>query len=349
MNYRRNGKLQACEPCRKGKLRCDHMMPHCGRCVKKNKTDKCVYHPAPLSKSATKARLQSGQVGTGVLLERPSHQPPSATSQVSTPVDYVTFLQHTSRPTSFPSFANFVQPESTFTTSTPDSFLKSPSHKPEQPVIMPQVTVEPRELPADRITQLDPQRFENGASFISHSAVLAENESSIGLSPPGSCAPRVSQAHIEKGAAVLLLLQDLSSIQKYVEKWFSFAGGVVVIEPMIKIYLDGLWTAWHTTLESSKVMDLQAMSAQVWENTSKPLSRLLKRNTTPRGFCANVTGVDLRWETIGIIVSLVSLVAQSLKGIVSTVVARRQAADFALQMAIQYFVLTMHRPLIGLH
>ncbi|KAF2492744.1 hypothetical protein BU16DRAFT_466528 [Lophium mytilinum] len=49
-SYRRNGKLQSCEPCRKGKLRCDHMTPTCGRCARRNKSDQCVYHPAPLTK-----------------------------------------------------------------------------------------------------------------------------------------------------------------------------------------------------------------------------------------------------------------------------------------------------------
>ncbi len=116
---------------------------------------------------------------------------------------------------------------------------------------------------------------------------------------------------------VLSLLQDISSLQKYIDKWFSFAGGVVVIEPMVKIYLDGLRSTWYKVLESSKTVDLQAMSAKVWENTTKPLSRLLKRDTNPRDFCTNVTGADLRWEVIGIIVSLVSLVAQSLKGLPS--------------------------------
>jgi len=35
--FRRNGKLQACEPCRKSKLRCDHVLPYCGRCAKRKR------------------------------------------------------------------------------------------------------------------------------------------------------------------------------------------------------------------------------------------------------------------------------------------------------------------------
>lgn len=47
--YRRNGKLQSCEPCRKSKLRCDHTTPSCGRCVRRKRAEQCVYHPSPLT------------------------------------------------------------------------------------------------------------------------------------------------------------------------------------------------------------------------------------------------------------------------------------------------------------
>lgn len=181
------------------------------------------------------------------------------------------------------------------------------------------VLKKPNEAAVGRPLLPDLQEFDSG-SFISHSAVLAENEPHIGLSPPGPFECSVSQTHIDRGAAVLLLLKDLSSIQKYIDKWFSFAGGVVVIEPMVRIYLEGLWATWGKILESSKIEDLQAMSAQVWNNTSKPLSRLLKRETTPRDFCTSVTGANLRWEVIGIITSLVPLIAQSLKGLPSAAV-----------------------------
>lgn len=46
---RRNGQLSSCEPCRKSKLRCDHATPVCGRCIRRGRTNACVYHPAPLT------------------------------------------------------------------------------------------------------------------------------------------------------------------------------------------------------------------------------------------------------------------------------------------------------------
>ncbi|WPH02274.1 Hypothetical protein R9X50_00513000 [Acrodontium crateriforme] len=47
---RRNGLLQACEPCRKRKLACDHDTP-CSRCVKRNTQGQCRYHPAPMTRA----------------------------------------------------------------------------------------------------------------------------------------------------------------------------------------------------------------------------------------------------------------------------------------------------------
>lgn len=50
MTRRRNGRLQACEPCRIAKHRCDHSMPVCSRCLVRGKPDSCVYHPAPMTR-----------------------------------------------------------------------------------------------------------------------------------------------------------------------------------------------------------------------------------------------------------------------------------------------------------
>lgn len=48
---RRNGQVQACEPCRLAKHRCDHTVPVCNRCQVRGKSESCVYHPAPMTKS----------------------------------------------------------------------------------------------------------------------------------------------------------------------------------------------------------------------------------------------------------------------------------------------------------
>lgn len=62
IGYRRNGKRQACEPCRKGKLACDHGSPFCGRCVRRKTTEKCIYHPAPMTRARAPMDLSDLQV-----------------------------------------------------------------------------------------------------------------------------------------------------------------------------------------------------------------------------------------------------------------------------------------------
>nr|POE77934.1 hypothetical protein CFP56_09576 [Quercus suber] len=50
---RRNGRNAACEPCRAGKLRCDHTKPRCLRCLRRSIASSCFYHPAPMTQPRT--------------------------------------------------------------------------------------------------------------------------------------------------------------------------------------------------------------------------------------------------------------------------------------------------------
>ncbi|KAJ0415128.1 hypothetical protein BJY00DRAFT_327235 [Aspergillus carlsbadensis] len=59
--YRRNGKPTSCEPCRLSKVRCNHVTPVCGRCQARGMSDRCFYHPAPLTRSTTRFRPYRGQ------------------------------------------------------------------------------------------------------------------------------------------------------------------------------------------------------------------------------------------------------------------------------------------------
>ena len=54
---RRNGQPQACEMCRKAKVRCDHETPVCGRCARRSLI--CTYHPAPLTRAREPTRSSS--------------------------------------------------------------------------------------------------------------------------------------------------------------------------------------------------------------------------------------------------------------------------------------------------
>ncbi|KAL4982136.1 hypothetical protein BDW68DRAFT_195654 [Aspergillus falconensis] len=58
---RRNGQVASCEPCRKDKVRCDHRLPICGRCQKRNTESHCYYHPAPLTRDWTSPARKLGR------------------------------------------------------------------------------------------------------------------------------------------------------------------------------------------------------------------------------------------------------------------------------------------------
>jgi hypothetical protein len=94
VGYRRNGKKQACEPCRKGKLACDHGSPFCGRCTRRKTTSRCIYHPAPMtrnSSSAPPAALPSPQQTPSVAsTEKSQHflSPPATVEVQSSSIIY---------------------------------------------------------------------------------------------------------------------------------------------------------------------------------------------------------------------------------------------------------------------
>ena len=84
---RRNGKQQSCEPCRKSKLKCDHVLPRCGRCIQRKIEYRCVYHPAPMSKHT---------LGGDTEAEIADSEHSSLVSRVS--VDWIGPNVHTHRP-----------------------------------------------------------------------------------------------------------------------------------------------------------------------------------------------------------------------------------------------------------
>lgn len=152
--------------------------------------------------------------------------------------------------------------------------------------------------------------------FVHHTAILDEFELSVGIQQPNversADSTVVSPLYIERGAAVLTVFGDPKIFQSYLDKWFSFGRGIILVEPMIRIFTAGIWSTWGKTLRDQNPKELRRMSEKIWQNTLNPVSRLLNRHTSPREFCAAVSGENLRWEVVGMIVTLVALLCQSL-------------------------------------
>ncbi|KAJ5953163.1 hypothetical protein N7454_000059 [Penicillium verhagenii] len=71
---RRNGALQSCEPCRRSKQRCDHERPVCRRCASKRMSDKCFYHPAPMTRRRSLQNIRP----TAISSNKPSASSPGS-------------------------------------------------------------------------------------------------------------------------------------------------------------------------------------------------------------------------------------------------------------------------------
>jgi len=310
-NYRRNGKLQSCEPCRKGKLRCDHMTPTCGRCIRRNKAQQCVYHPAPLTKPAnlpTPSTVTESSSPSALVQSTEWCTPaPSGISRPPTEPTGVSLPARSEQIGALP-------PRATRASSLPAQPWSSLNYG--------QQSIEELRRPLPEAHVRGESAIQAPSTgFIHHTAILDENELSIGIlngradaRGDGGPTAQVPRLYIERGAAVLTLLKELPTFQQYIDKWFSFARGVILIEPMVKIFTSGLWATWSKTLQDQNAKDLQSMSERIWSNTLKPLTPTLKRHMTPREFCNSVTGENLRWEVVGIVVTLVALLCMSLSG-----------------------------------
>ncbi|KAF1978978.1 hypothetical protein BU23DRAFT_524667 [Bimuria novae-zelandiae CBS 107.79] len=313
-NYRRNGKLQSCEPCRKGKLRCDHMTPTCGRCARRNKANQCVYHPAPLTKRAIVPTPTSESETTS---PPDTVQPLLQSVEGFLPAPVVTPLTATSLRVGVPPSqpAPVVSSQATGPRARRHSLPAQPSALTYEEQSIEELR---RPLPVAHVRGDSILRLP-AAGFVHHTAILDEYERSIGIQQSNAEGPTdstsVSSLYIERGAAVLTLLKEPAIFQRYLDKWFSFGRGIILVEPMIQIWTSGLWATWGKTLREQNLKELRRMSEKIWQNTLKPVSRLLNRHTKPREFCAAVTGENLRWEVVGIVLTLVALLCDSLSDV----------------------------------
>jgi hypothetical protein len=171
------------------------------RCAKRSKPDQCVYHPAPLTKA-------SSTQGT----------PDAGTPRLNS---FSTLhLSPSDRDVTNDSFYPYSK-RVKLTGELQPAYLSrdvSPTQYTQQD---PQGFEELRESLLNNSSQIDVVSLEDSAGFISHSAILAENELSVGIPPPNtdvSSTIRVSQSHVDRGAAILTLLNDLSTLQKYIDK-----------------------------------------------------------------------------------------------------------------------------------
>ncbi|KAF2722871.1 hypothetical protein K431DRAFT_283381 [Polychaeton citri CBS 116435] len=297
---RRNGELQACEPCRMRKLRCDHGYPVCGRCIKRKHIDSCVYHPAPLTKKPK----------TAAQISKPSDAPPRTQRQIPTPPLTV---EPSAPPTQTPLAR--VASEPLNVGSTPANHVSS-SH----------VSVE--QLSADQ----GRHGYVGNSGF---TAVVAEIHASLGDSSQeiGSVhfSEPVPDDKVKRGIENIIGLRDFKLASQLVQRQLNLISGYIIFEPIYKVWLDGLnfffSISGYDVTDDADVIDLSRM---VWKNTLRPLT-VRDGSVSAREWALEATGDNLRWETIGLIFSTARIMSRLLRPW-DPIFAGRDRTDF-LKMA----------------
>ncbi|KAK1594575.1 uncharacterized protein LY79DRAFT_549100 [Colletotrichum navitas] len=85
MRYRKNGRLQACDPCRRRKVACDHARPVCSNCKRRRRAEPCEYTmstPAQARANAALARTSRSVSLTGSEAVTEQYEHPTATTLV---------------------------------------------------------------------------------------------------------------------------------------------------------------------------------------------------------------------------------------------------------------------------
>jgi hypothetical protein len=176
------------------------MITNSSRCAKRNKPDQCVYHPAPLTKAAT----------------------PQDTSDSESPrVNSFSTLYQSPLTCDVTSETYYPDPKRVKRTGDLQSVHRLDIGSEKRDTQRQQAFEELHKPLLSDSSQVGALGFDDSAGFISHSAILAENELSVGIQPSNDgmlAISKVSQSQIDRGATVLTLLSDISTIQKYIDK-----------------------------------------------------------------------------------------------------------------------------------
>ncbi|KAI0160009.1 hypothetical protein GGR52DRAFT_582675 [Hypoxylon sp. FL1284] len=273
--YRRNGKLQSCEPCRRSKLRCDHVVPACGRCVRRRCADQCIYHPNPLS--------QVRRVVWGGVC------PVTSTNDEA-------------------SVVNIVQSVETTRTESP-SIITPPTWLPRPAEAVPREVHRAASAPP---LHLRGEASRTGRQFLGETSLASIFAD--GLGGCDSASPDLSFSHTQKirlshdrivqGCKALSFLKDNSSILRLVSRWYEICEdeGCVCLEPIMKEWLRGLSIHHGDVLRDQDPEKIGRLVDLLWRNTQTSL--VFDAKATATQWARLGTGPNLRWEVIGLMAAI---------------------------------------------
>lgn len=146
---------------------------------------------------------------------------------------------------------------------------------------------------------------------ITSATIVTEVNSSLGLPTHDGLIEvqkdRLTEDYVRSGVEVLEFFQEIEKIRELLGRWFKFGDGFLMYRPMYAIWLDGLAKVLE---EFTRNRSLESLAAAIWCNTQHPLP--CNKDTTPREWAHLTTGESLRWETIGLLASVIGVLSASL-------------------------------------
>ncbi|EHK50223.1 hypothetical protein TRIATDRAFT_164285, partial [Trichoderma atroviride IMI 206040] len=248
---RRNGRPQACEPCRRRKVACDHRLPICSRCIRKSAPQSCRYlikgqlvTPALSSVGAIRRQSADSRQHGQPAEPSPPTLSPTALKDLASPSDRISGYLGA---TSFPEF-----------------YRETQKH-------------------LDCVAGLEPTR----------DGLAGSNNS--GMTSTNTVVP--DAAAFEAAFAVLRLIPEQGGAN------FLYARNVNPSDAWCRLAVDrlhdSLWKTLGHFLEGERSNEaLSQMALFLFQNSSKPLREDF---TDPDEWYDAFSGVNFRWESIGIL------------------------------------------------
>lgn len=282
---RRNGKQQACEPCRKAKIACDHSLPVCERCRRRKVSDRCVYVDAPMTK---------GLDGSGVVFERQSAGPrPASGGRKGSKRDDVDGSER--RESSGAGHANGggERREEDYGNAKPvpesGPFIKSGGFF--GPTNFSAVFLENQERLGNDAIQLSSSAEE--ASYIpSYESLQPQSFLMLSRKGQGSCvSPRIAL-----GAKVLAAFPDRATCQFLLDRYTTKGYHCIHPKESVVATASSLWSTFPSAMRfPRRPADLEVASTLLCANAEKALEEF----EDYQSWLMSCTGANLRWEVVG--------------------------------------------------
>ncbi|KAL4812572.1 hypothetical protein BDW67DRAFT_178613 [Aspergillus spinulosporus] len=265
---RRNGLLQSCEPCRKSKLKCDHERPVCGRCIAKNITQRCFYHPAPMTKDASQPRSQ-----------RPAKRPRTESSLTPSPV----------------------------LTSASGSVSTSGSGSASASASASASTVHYRFRPAVAAAEQRPSTTPGYLGSTSFSAVFSEHRANISFeedshAPDGVLSELTDHYRLESGLEVIKFLYRNNIWEILIRKFYAGHLMAVVSNHIIRAIIKSLRRIFDAIDRQKDIeKQLRDLVQRIFQSSAHPLTS--HASMTVEEYFASFTDENLRWEVVGLVLA----------------------------------------------